>query len=513
MSTTEAPAAVITYLDPTTILPDPANPRSKLRDIDAMAASIASVGVLEAITVRYVEVDGVVQPMAVIGHRRLAGAVKAKLNLIPSIIQTDADAQHRATSRMIENLQRVDFTPTEEARGIQQLLDLGMDAATIATDLAIDPAHVEGAIAIGASKTASTLTEKHDLTFDQALVMVEFESDKDTLKLLTVAAVSDPDEFPHTLEQARQERDRKAVHDTASAEWEAKGYAIIDRPAWNDTKTVALHYLKPDAKAKSRITEATHTECPGRAVELIVTYEAELRTEEFCVDWKSHGHVEANAGGSTPRTGPKQSDLSEKEQAAATLKRRTHNAALKAGRAAQDVRRDWLKTMLNAKRVPAGTLKFATETLLGQRIEDADEIFRQITGVDPKRPTKFRGYAPSAAVVAQRAFAAKLPENRLALALFARAAAHIETLWEPNTWDTDNPGRKDLRLAYLTHLVKCGYAPSLIEKVLMGKAKPADVLAQADLIKAAGRTAPKAKSTSPIKRAPATKRTAIRRAK
>jgi len=80
---------------------------------------------------------------------------------------------------------------------------------------------------------------------------------------------------------------------------------------------------------------------------------------------------------------------------------------------------------------------------------------------------------------------ASLKETQLPLALLAWVASHNESKWDPNSW---NHGYwKDQRLRYLRFLVSCGYTPALVEKVQLGDAKPADVLAEAERIKEAAK--------------------------
>lgn len=68
----------------------------------------------------------------VIGHRRLAAARLAGQETIPAVIDYDLDSAGQLELMLLENLQRVDLTPVEEAKGYQDLLDLGHTTAHIA---------------------------------------------------------------------------------------------------------------------------------------------------------------------------------------------------------------------------------------------------------------------------------------------------------------------------------------------------------------------------------------------
>ena len=100
---------------------DPAddNVRQKLKNLDSLAASIRSQGILEPVLVR--PRGGRYQLVA--GARRLAAASKAGLATVPATVKEMTDQQRRS-AMLVENLQREDLTPIEEAEGYAELLQL-----------------------------------------------------------------------------------------------------------------------------------------------------------------------------------------------------------------------------------------------------------------------------------------------------------------------------------------------------------------------------------------------------
>src|SRR5712691_8179475 len=95
----------------------PSNPRKNVGDIDELAASIKEIGLLQpVVAVRH---NGVYQVVA--GSRRLAAAKKAGLKDIPTRVMELDEAQAQAAS-LIENLQRKDLEPLEEAEGYRSWL-------------------------------------------------------------------------------------------------------------------------------------------------------------------------------------------------------------------------------------------------------------------------------------------------------------------------------------------------------------------------------------------------------
>ncbi len=85
----------------------------------SLADSIAANGVLQPILVR--ESDGG-RYSIIAGERRWRAAKMAGLSELPAVI-VEADELEAARYAMIENLQREDLDPTEEARGYAQLME------------------------------------------------------------------------------------------------------------------------------------------------------------------------------------------------------------------------------------------------------------------------------------------------------------------------------------------------------------------------------------------------------
>ena len=111
---------VFAELDINLIDPNPNQPRRSFdsEKLDELAASIRSVGVISPILV----VKNGERYMIVSGERRFRASKRAKLTHIPALIR-DFDAMKRIEIALIENLQRADLNPMEEALGIKALMD------------------------------------------------------------------------------------------------------------------------------------------------------------------------------------------------------------------------------------------------------------------------------------------------------------------------------------------------------------------------------------------------------
>lgn len=101
--------------------PRKGQPRSEFDEdaLQELAESIKQYGLLQPITVRKIE-DGYYQIIA--GERRWRAARMAGLKEVPIHI-IEADDRRVAELALVENLQREDLNPIEEAMGYKQLMD------------------------------------------------------------------------------------------------------------------------------------------------------------------------------------------------------------------------------------------------------------------------------------------------------------------------------------------------------------------------------------------------------
>jgi ParB family chromosome partitioning protein len=93
---------------------NPDQPRTNLGNIEELAASVREKGVLEPILVRAI---GPNRYQIISGERRFRAATMAGLDEIPAI-ELDVDDKEQLEIALIENIQRKDLTPFEEAEGL-----------------------------------------------------------------------------------------------------------------------------------------------------------------------------------------------------------------------------------------------------------------------------------------------------------------------------------------------------------------------------------------------------------
>ncbi len=98
--------------------PNPDQPRSDFGDLTELTASVRDKGILEPLLVRHSPLTG--RWMIIAGERRFRAATEVGLLEVPCI-ELDVDDQGVAEIALIENLQRKDLTPWEEADGLAAL--------------------------------------------------------------------------------------------------------------------------------------------------------------------------------------------------------------------------------------------------------------------------------------------------------------------------------------------------------------------------------------------------------
>jgi ParB family transcriptional regulator, chromosome partitioning protein len=140
-----APAAALNdgllQVDIDLIDPSPYQPRTRFREaaLDELARSIQSSGIVQPLVVRRIGA----RFQLIAGERRWRAAQKAALSRVPAVVR-DVPEEMALEMTLVENLQREDLNPIEQAHAFQRLTDefnltqeqvaerTGKDRATIA---------------------------------------------------------------------------------------------------------------------------------------------------------------------------------------------------------------------------------------------------------------------------------------------------------------------------------------------------------------------------------------------
>ena len=139
-----APAGGVLTVPTGEMIPNPRQPRSRFREeaLADLAASIKEHGILQPLLVSLSENGGYT---LIAGERRWQAAQRAGLAQVPVIVRQTTD-QQRLELALIENIQRDDLNPLEEANAYRQLAE------------EFHLSHEEIAVRVGKSRVAVTNT-------------------------------------------------------------------------------------------------------------------------------------------------------------------------------------------------------------------------------------------------------------------------------------------------------------------------------------------------------------------
>ncbi|MDE2434648.1 MAG: ParB/RepB/Spo0J family partition protein [Sphingomonadales bacterium] len=157
------------------IVPHPGQPRRRFDEaaLDELAASIAARGVIQPVIVTP---HGEGQWRLVAGERRWRAAQRAQLHEIPALIR-DLEEREVTALALIENLQREDLNPIEEARAYHRLAeDEGLTQAEIAKLVDKSRSHVANLQRLlGLPDGVLTLVEDGRLSMGHARALIGVE--------------------------------------------------------------------------------------------------------------------------------------------------------------------------------------------------------------------------------------------------------------------------------------------------------------------------------------------------
>jgi ParB family chromosome partitioning protein len=139
-----APSDVLLQVDIDLIDPSPFQPRTRFREeaLEELARSIRASGIVQPLVVRRVGQ----RFQLIAGERRWRAAQRSALSRVPAVVR-DVRDEMALEMTLVENLQREDLNPVEQARAFQRLTDefrltqeqvaerTGKDRATIANSV------------------------------------------------------------------------------------------------------------------------------------------------------------------------------------------------------------------------------------------------------------------------------------------------------------------------------------------------------------------------------------------
>ena len=163
--------------------PNPLNPRGEVDDssLEELAESIRAQGVLQPLLVTPA---GVV----VAGHRRLAAARMAGLDEVPVVVR-DLDLVQQQEIMLVENLQRQDLSPVEEARAYRRLLEAGHTTAQLARRIGAPAARINARLVLlKLDEQVQWMFHRGDLPLTLAAVLLKVADPIRQRQVATMAA-------------------------------------------------------------------------------------------------------------------------------------------------------------------------------------------------------------------------------------------------------------------------------------------------------------------------------------
>lgn len=227
------------------IRPNPHNPRGDWGDIQGLADSIGYIGLLSPLVVVR---DGNVYRL-VAGERRYK-AMKEILGmpLCSCLVCDELDEANEMIAIMGDNAHRKDFDEEEAARGVQQMLILGVDENDVASASGRDRRAVaDFKRALGYVRNAWTEDMgDRQLSFEEARMLAEFDEDTETDIIDRLLDAEDMEDAYEDImfERAALDRARKAsaqIEEAGATEIPYSEYMQMDRSSkafWADGKRI-----------------------------------------------------------------------------------------------------------------------------------------------------------------------------------------------------------------------------------------------------------------------------------
>jgi ParB family chromosome partitioning protein len=165
------------------ILPNRYQPRQRFiaEEISQLSESIKKNGIIQPVIVRR-KGDGLFELIA--GERRLRAAKQAGLPSVPALIRNSSDEQALELA-LVENLQRSDLNPMEEARGYHRMMrEFEHTQESIAQRIGKDRSTVANLIRlINLPPEVQSLVESGELTTGHAKVLLGVQGPEPQVRL------------------------------------------------------------------------------------------------------------------------------------------------------------------------------------------------------------------------------------------------------------------------------------------------------------------------------------------
>lgn len=439
--------AELVYVDPTTVIVD--NNIRTIADLDtAFLDSVREYGILSP-TLGYRAEDGTIHIRA--GQRRTLAARETGRNLPVIVAERGNTEAERIVEQLIENDQRTDLTPSERTKAWAQLEFEGLTVTKIAKAVGAHKDQVKAAIAVSKNDDALAVLDGEPISLLHVAACLEFADDPATHADLIECATTEPEQFEHQIERARQNRETRLKILAREAELVAEGKGIYRPGELGDTPAARLTSLE-----KREGMEVTAEGEPEIQVHVAANYYGELTETEYMINYRAYGYDYRHSGSGSSNTGP-MTDEQKRERKRLISRNKQWDAATV-------VRVRWLAEFLSRKTFPKDCGAFVAVSLsrfgsdLGSR---GQSLSAELLGLEPQ----YRGMYKSV-------LADLVIENpaKAGLVTLAIVLGQHESGTSRDTWRYPKEEGKH----YLLQLESFGYTLSPVEKIAAGYDVPDD---------------------------------------
>lgn len=200
-------------------------------DLDSLTASIAEKGILQPLIVRP-DPSGDEGYQIVAGERRWRAAQRARLHVVPVLIRELSDTEVLEVA-IIENIQRANLNPVEEAGGYRQLMEqFGHTQERLAQALGKSRSHIANMMRLlGLPEAVLEFLKTGDLTAGHARALITAEnpdalarrvvaqglSVRETERLAKAGTTTPAEKTPKSRSVSEKDADTRALEADLSA--------------------------------------------------------------------------------------------------------------------------------------------------------------------------------------------------------------------------------------------------------------------------------------------------------
>jgi ParB family chromosome partitioning protein len=442
------------------IVPSGDNPRRDLGDLEELAASIAGVGLLEPLVVAKPTPDAPEVYPLVAGHRRLAAAQLAGLTELPCVVRA-MSGREQLEAMLVENLQRTDLAPIEEAGAYGRLTtELGLSQRDLAARIGRSQSHIAKRLALlDLPANAVEALDSGRITLEEAWSLTRLAAHPDRLQ----KALKDGERYTggvkREVERLLGEVEAQAKRDALEVQLRDQGAKVLPTPkehrlgreaalqqpeTWSWQHSVALPFTPEQHAAEechAGIVWGPRYGKPEAEVFWVCTSPA-----RHAPDGKSDLKVPKGRGAAKSAAAPEQQAQKEQERQE---------------REARKARGEFLRSFLNSR--AWRSTQDAEVHIFDMLLEDANHAPAKtacdLLGVEVPAVKDQLGTLHRSPQTALRDYVGGDPGKRLKAALALVLGLGEEIVGSP--WGTWNQGKGKLHVGYL---VKAGHELSPFEK-------------------------------------------------